>query len=1096
MQGRPKSDAISLDDSQELEDSGMDDIQYTPEPESGTMANGLEPHTRSASRVGATGTRNSSRQQMQDIPVRSRLDSDEHRMLPTSPRRKPDLPLKNYSFVDLDENAKDSREEQEAVVFTKNAAERRRSGRDSSSPDLGPFKAHTRIESSYFTHPDRVPATARRKQQSPAKPSVRTDGSQSPDVIQQGTTTRETTRPNQGRIGPRKGLSAQTNPSLAAQIVGNPNSTQITTTPRAKAKGKESNSKLIRFEFHDVKCSFLNLPNSSLEHISFYLEPDSRTYFFNFRDAIMEPVSPDPKYRFLSMPYPTNNIRRVSYGENSSKVVLWLSNVEGRPNGPIGLDLESHRKVIEFIQTLQGLDASIPVSHKEDVKLDSIFENIGAAAETVWLREQYQQNDYSHSRPAPTARSHVSAPVEGSNQRSRVSGRLDNAPARNLTVITGRDRELASRRSSHDVVESMPSAQPATLQSREPSKHTSHYFGEHGTRAQSLRSAAATEKRKPRSPSPPKLKFSQTGGLGDPWAKPLTYPKDGKKRENVGYGELWRLDDDEFLNDTLIGFFLRYLQHRTEIERPEVLKKMHFFNSYFFDTLNKGTKNAKMINYEAVHRWTRVVDLFSRDFVIVPVNENLHWFVAIICNLPYFKQHKDEEFDDVEGESPPAVTIEDEEEAPGDQSRRTKETQESFEDLTIEDKDTGSSSTIPSSQTKAVTPGTGRGRKKKIRRSLPKYDTEKPVIITFDSLGIARSGICSSLKQYIVQEAKNRQGLDISDQDIKGMTAKNIPTQGNYSDCGLYMCMYLEQFMCDPHGFVQKLLQREETQIRWPSRIHSDELRNRMRNLILDLHCAQEGEQVSARNPELGKILVDMRGPSPEPEPEVVEDSPPPLPSRPTTSEELRAQKKRFSDHFDRRAPVEDQDDDGFEPEADNKPMSSSSQRRHAEEAIALVDRPAAPNEHNTVIIEDDGSPVKKKKRLSSPIEWKHKEPKELAAHLKMARASPMRVREDRSSPSKADRGERSHSVSTDFLHGAKSFANGDHDEEEDARFGKGRQGKSPTKSPGKVFELPAEVPETQEEQDESDSDDVSVEELKPSIKQGEGRAGDEEILV
>ena len=1094
MQGRSKSDAILLDDSQELVDSVMDDIQYTPEPESGTTPNGLEPHIRSASRAGPTGTTNSSRRQTQDTSVRSRLDSDERSMLPTSPRRNRDPPPKKHSSVDLDQNAKDSREEQEAVDFTKNAAERRRSGRDSSSPDLGPSRSHTRIKSSYFTHLDNIAATAKRKQEPLAKIPLRTDGSQSPDVIQQGTTTGETRRPNPGRIGPRKGLSAQTSNSLAAHIEGNPNSTQITTTPRAKAKAKESNPNLIRFEFHDVKCSFLNLPKSSLDQIAFFLHLGDRTYYFNFRDAIMEPVSPDPKYRFLSMPYPTNNIIRVTYGDNSSKVVLGLSNVEERPSGPIGLDLGSHKKVIEFVQTLQGLDAGISVSHKEDVKLDSIFEHVGADAETAWLREQYQQKDYVQSRPARTARSHESGPVEGSNRRSQMSARLDNAPAPSFTVITDRDRELASRRSPDDVVESVPSTQPVAFRSGEPSKHTSHYFSERGTRAQSLRSAPV--KRKTRSPSPPKPKFSQTGGLGDPWAKPLTYPKDGKKRENVGFGELWRLDDDEFLNDTLIGFFLRYLQHRMEIERPEVLKKMHFFNSYFFDNLNKGTKSAKMINYEAVHRWTRAVDLFSRDFVVVPVNENLHWFVAIICNLPYFKRHKDGEIDDVESESPPAVITEDKEEAPGDEGRRTQETQESFEDLTIEDKDAGNSSTIPSSQTKPATPRRGRGRKKNIRRSLPKYDTEKPVIITFDSLGIARSGICSSLKQYIVQEAKNRQGLDISDPEIKAMTAKNIPTQGNYSDCGLYMCMYLEQFMCDPHGFVQKMLQREEAQVRWPTKIHSDELRNRMRNLILDLHRAQEGEQVSAQEPELGQILVDMRAPSPEQEPEVVEDSPPSLPSRPMTSEGMRALKKRFGDHFDRRAPVEEHDEDGFEPEADDKPMSSSSQRRHAEGAIALVDRPAAPNEHNTVIIEDDGSPVKKKKPVFSPCEWKHKEPKELAARLKTARASPIRVREDRSSPSKADRGDRSHSVSTDFLSGAKSFANGDHDQEEDAKFANGQLAQGPATSPIRESELLAEVPETQEEQDENDSDDLIVEELKPSIKQGQGRAGDEEILV
>lgn len=29
--------------------------------------------------------------------------------------------------------------------------------------------------------------------------------------------------------------------------------------------------------------------------------------------------------------------------------------------------------------------------------------------------------------------------------------------------------------------------------------------------------------------------------------------------------------------------------------------------------------------------WTRHVDIFSKDFIIIPVNQNVHWFLAIIC---------------------------------------------------------------------------------------------------------------------------------------------------------------------------------------------------------------------------------------------------------------------------------------------------------------------------------------------------------------------------------------------------------------------------------------------------------------------------------
>ena len=129
----------------------MDDIQSTAEQNPRTTPTGYEAHTPSASRGGATGTRHSSRQQKQDMPLRSRPDSDEPRMLPTSPGRKQNPPLKKPSVVDLDDYANDSSEEQEAVEFTKNAAERRRSGKDSSSPDRRTSKVRTGVESLYFT---------------------------------------------------------------------------------------------------------------------------------------------------------------------------------------------------------------------------------------------------------------------------------------------------------------------------------------------------------------------------------------------------------------------------------------------------------------------------------------------------------------------------------------------------------------------------------------------------------------------------------------------------------------------------------------------------------------------------------------------------------------------------------------------------------------------------------------------------------------------------------------------------------------------------------------------------------------------------------
>ena len=35
--------------------------------------------------------------------------------------------------------------------------------------------------------------------------------------------------------------------------------------------------------------------------------------------------------------------------------------------------------------------------------------------------------------------------------------------------------------------------------------------------------------------------------------------------------------------------------------------------------------------YERVKRWTKKMNIFEKDFIVVPINEHSHWFVAVIC---------------------------------------------------------------------------------------------------------------------------------------------------------------------------------------------------------------------------------------------------------------------------------------------------------------------------------------------------------------------------------------------------------------------------------------------------------------------------------
>ncbi|KAK2868096.1 hypothetical protein FQN49_003158 [Arthroderma sp. PD_2] len=121
---------------------------------------------------------------------------------------------------------------------------------------------------------------------------------------------------------------------------------------------------------------------------------------------------------------------------------------------------------------------------------------------------------------------------------------------------------------------------------------------------------------------------------GKGWQKPLVYPETGKKKAEVEAHDLDRLRPHEFLNDNLIGLYIRFLEHHLERQHPELAKRVYFFNSYFFATLTNTPRGQRGINYQGVEKWTRSFDIFAFDYLVVPINEKAHWYVAIICNLP------------------------------------------------------------------------------------------------------------------------------------------------------------------------------------------------------------------------------------------------------------------------------------------------------------------------------------------------------------------------------------------------------------------------------------------------------------------------------
>lgn len=294
------------------------------------------------------------------------------------------------------------------------------------------------------------------------------------------------------------------------------------------------------------------------------------------------------------------------------------------------------------------------------------------------------------------------------------------------------------------------------------------------------------------------------------WKGPIVYPRQGEKisRAIVEKDDVERLDDGQYLNDNLINFYLRWLEHRLGEKSPTLAKRIYFYNTFFYKSLTQGAKGKRCINYEAVERWTSKFDLLSFDYIIVPINEHTHWYVAIICNasrlqslqpegIPTVQSREDRSrYEDIQGpvyedklshldsrSSPTTVTTLLDEMTFGQKASLAEEKKRGVERLKEYVEPEGHS----------LGQKDNSHSKKRAGKSHPhrKLDPSQPRIITLDSLGLKHSPACTNLKNYLISEIKAKKKIDIPAPGSIGMTAVNIPQQANYVDCGAFLLSYV-----------------------------------------------------------------------------------------------------------------------------------------------------------------------------------------------------------------------------------------------------------------------------------------------------------------
>ncbi|XP_063820895.1 uncharacterized protein LOC135071072 isoform X2 [Ostrinia nubilalis] len=299
----------------------------------------------------------------------------------------------------------------------------------------------------------------------------------------------------------------------------------------------------------------------------------------------------------------------------------------------------------------------------------------------------------------------------------------------------------------------------------------------------------------------------------------LIYPP-GKGGIPINTEDYMCLAQDQFLNDVIIDFYLKHLVH--DVLTQSQREKTHIFSTFFYKRLttkpSKVNKSSNPLEWDSnltaaqkrharVKTWTKNVNIFDKDYIVVPINENCHWFVAIICfpsldgcrsmidNRTVTPQEikKRERRSSMQIGNTTITPLTKQEQltlscdSDNLSERDEAEAEESDLDMQCDSDEEEPEKTVVEKKPEVQVIG----------KTEP---IKQPCILIFDSLaGASRSRVVATLRDYLTCEfqAKVSQSKVFNKDNMKGSCPK-IPQQNNFTDCGLYLLQYVEHFFKDP----------------------------------------------------------------------------------------------------------------------------------------------------------------------------------------------------------------------------------------------------------------------------------------------------------
>ncbi|KAF1513499.1 Sentrin-specific protease 7, partial [Eudyptula minor] len=318
-------------------------------------------------------------------------------------------------------------------------------------------------------------------------------------------------------------------------------------------------------------------------------------------------------------------------------------------------------------------------------------------------------------------------------------------------------------------------------------------------------------------------------------------PPPAKGGLGVTREDLECLEYGEFLNDVIIDFYLKYLL--LEKAPKHLADRTHIFSSFFYKCLTRTEKNSEgdlkvsvaQRRHRRVRTWTRHINIFSKDYIFVPVNEESHWYIAVIC-FPWLEEAVYEECPHQNSlyHQPQQSPL-----SPESENTRTgsvlafpgncKDEEEMDANRSLFSKGGNEIATSASVLDSGISKISLSNSKRQI--------CKRPCILILDSLkaGSVQKTV-QVLREYleVEWEAKRKTHREFNKSTMIDLCPR-VPKQDNSSDCGVYLLQYVESFFQNPIVNFEQPLHLEK----WFPRQLIRSKREEIRDLILQLHFQQ-----------------------------------------------------------------------------------------------------------------------------------------------------------------------------------------------------------------------------------------------------------------